>query len=224
MGRYDAPTGIEGEYEPGSRGRVLRNMKGVNRVREIDELEGSALLDAQESFADKVTARTPFSVYLICEMHRLWLGKLYEWAGRYRTVEMSKGGFTWPPAQRVVENMIEFEAKVLKRLTPCAPGELRTVALATAEVQAELLLIHPFREGNGRLSRWLCDLLVQQAGLPGIRYGFQGKGSGRVHKRYLMAVQRGYAGDYLPLADFLEEGLRAAILEAENLIPRAPSK
>jgi hypothetical protein len=29
-------------------------------------------------------------------------------------------------------------------------------------VHAELLLIHPFREGNGRLARWLADLMALQ--------------------------------------------------------------
>jgi len=30
---------------------------------------------------------------LICQMHREWLIGIYEWAGRYRTVEMQKGLF-----------------------------------------------------------------------------------------------------------------------------------
>jgi len=37
-------------------------------------------------------------------------------------------------------------------------------ATALAEVHAELILIHPFREGNGRLARLLALLMALQAG------------------------------------------------------------
>ena len=30
---------------------------------------------------------------------------IYEWAGQYRTVDVSKNGFTWLPAARVEQNM-----------------------------------------------------------------------------------------------------------------------
>jgi len=36
-------------------------------------------------------------------MHYDWLGDIYEWAGRYRTVELAKDSFRWPPAYRVEE-------------------------------------------------------------------------------------------------------------------------
>ncbi len=34
------------------------------------------------------------------------------------------------------------------------------------EVHEELVLIHPFREGNGRVARLLSTLMAFQAGLP----------------------------------------------------------
>ena len=38
-GRYDASGLIEAQYEPGSRGRVLRNLLGIRKKREMDEVE-----------------------------------------------------------------------------------------------------------------------------------------------------------------------------------------
>ncbi len=92
-------------------------------------------------------------------MHRDWLGKVYPWAGQYRTVELQKGAFKWPPAFRVAENMATFEQDWLARHTLCRLGALQEVARRMAEVHAEFLLIHPFREGNGRLARWLAELM-----------------------------------------------------------------
>ncbi|WP_162179654.1 Fic family protein [Solidesulfovibrio alcoholivorans] len=34
----------------------------------------------------------------------------------------------------------------------------------TAEIHGELIVIHPFRDGNGRTTRLLCDLLLIQSG------------------------------------------------------------
>jgi cell filamentation protein len=46
--KYDA-AGPETEFEPGSRGRVLRNMLGIMRVRDMEEAESQALELAQET-------------------------------------------------------------------------------------------------------------------------------------------------------------------------------
>lgn len=37
--RYDVAGLIEAQYQPGSRGRVLRNLLGITRKREMDEAE-----------------------------------------------------------------------------------------------------------------------------------------------------------------------------------------
>ncbi|WP_053068478.1 Fic family protein [Synechococcus sp. GFB01] len=36
---------------------------------------------------------------------------------------------------------------------------------ALAEVHLELVLIHPFRDGNGRIARLLADVMATQAGV-----------------------------------------------------------
>lgn len=135
-------------------------------------------------------------------MHRDWLGEVYVWAGSYRTVEVSKGGFTWPPAYLIWQNMKTLETELLLRKTPCRHGPIDRVASDMAEIHADLLLVHPFREGNGRLARWVVDLMALQAGYPLPAYKFIGSGSGSEKKRYLEAVKRGYLKDYRALADF----------------------
>jgi cell filamentation protein len=51
-GRYKA-EGPEAEFEPGSRGRVLRNRLGIKSVREIERKESEALLSATEQMIDE---------------------------------------------------------------------------------------------------------------------------------------------------------------------------
>ena len=143
-------------------------------------------------------------------MHRDWLGMIYPWAGQYRTVELQKGSFRWPPAHLVEQNMAQFGRSFLTYYTPCLPCKLPAVAQKIAEVHAELLLIHPFREGNGRLARWLAELMSLQAGFPIPDYGFTGKGSKSWQENYLAAVTRGYGQDYTALISFFAETIRRA--------------
>ena len=86
-------------------------------------------------------------------------------------------------------------------------GKSAAICNSIAIVHAELLLIHPFREGNGRVARWLADIMAYQASYaPGV-YRLSGRGSGVVKKRYLEAVVHGYAQNYEPLARFFEATL-----------------
>lgn len=69
-------------------------------------------------------------------------------------------------------------------------------ARALAVVHTELVLIHPFREGNGRCSRLLAVLMGLQAGLPAL--DFDGV-RGEEKRRYIAAVQAGLDRDYEPM-------------------------
>ncbi|NOU36852.1 MAG: cell filamentation protein Fic [Kiritimatiellaceae bacterium] len=208
-------TGIEGEWQPSSGKRVLRNLKGITRKTEMDRAEADALLAVQERYLGIITAETSFTAGLICQMHKDWLGGIYEWAGRYRTVEMQKGSFRWPPAIRVSQNMAVLEKDFLKKRTPCRAGTLEKVSVAVAVIHAELLLVHPFREGNGRLARWLADLMFLQAGYPLPLYNFSGRGSMKRKIEYLNAVIKGYSQETQPLADFFRTCVEDRMREPE---------
>jgi len=134
MNRYRAAIGPEAECEPGSRGRVLRNLRGVKSKSAMDEMEATALAWVQERYLTEgiVTKDTRFTADLIKQMHGDWLGGIYEWAGTYRTVDISKDDFRFPPACLISENMQAFESNFLSVLTPCKPASIRDVCEAVA--------------------------------------------------------------------------------------------
>jgi cell filamentation protein len=51
-------------------------------------------------------------------------------------------------------------------MTACADMDKASPAEAIVIVHVELILIHPFYEGNGRLSRLLATVMALQAGWP----------------------------------------------------------
>jgi cell filamentation protein len=66
-----------------------------------------------------------------------------------------------------------------------------------AEVHAELILVHPFREGNGRLARLLSLLMALQAGLPPMDFSPM---LGRGRRAYIGGIHAAMGRDYRALA------------------------
>lgn len=88
-------------------------------------------------------------------------------------------------ADQVPRLMREFEQGPLRDYTPCRFDAIQEREEALAVVNAELILIHPFREGNGRCARVLATLMALQAELPPLDFsGVQGRKGGATLRRY----------------------------------------
>ena len=122
--RY-TPQGPEAEFEPGSRGRVLRNPPGITRVRDMNQAESEALLEATQQLIDDTDVDHRFAADDVCGMHRIWLGEIYQWAGEYRSVNMTKDGFMFAAANQVPRVMREFERGPLRDCTLRAHAGIR---------------------------------------------------------------------------------------------------
>lgn len=218
--RYRA-EGPEAEYEPGSRGRVLRNRLGIRSVREMARRESEALVAATQRAIDETRVDQRFTSAGIRRLHRLWLGEIYVWAGEYRQVNLGKGDFMFAVAGQVPRLMHELEQGSLRELTPCRFAGIKEQARALAVVHAELILIHPFREGNGRCARLLATLMALQAGLPALDFGGI---RGETKRRYISAVHAALGRDYLPMTAIFR-GVIARTLRAQATAssPRRPA-
>lgn len=195
-GKYSTLGLPEAEYEPGSRGRVLANKLGIVRVRDIQQAESEALLSLTESLVLELTDSQRFGVDDLRSFHRRWLQDIYPWAGEYRQVNMGKGGFQFAAAHRIPHLMAEYDRDVLEVDTPCHDMDDERLIRALARTHAELVLIHPFREGNGRLARLLNTLMAFQAGQPALDYGGI---RGKKKREYIAAVHAALGGDYEPM-------------------------
>ena len=194
--RYDTSGLIESQTEPGSGGRVLKNHLGIKRKREMDRVEWDEQLRALDELVDLFGREHRFTANDIMKLHSHWLGAIYGWAGVYRSVNMSKDGFPFAAAAQIPKLMSEFERGPLRQYTPCIFSEREKVVHALALVHVELVLIHPFREGNGRIARMLSTLMALQAGLPPLDFGSI---KGKTKLEYFAAVQAGMARNYQPM-------------------------
>ncbi len=105
----------------------------------------------------------PYNLDYFKKIHRALFSELYEWAGDIRTVDISKGGTRFCNCNRVVpesEKLFKLlaEENWLENLTK---NELSS---KLAEYYCEFNMIHPFREGNGRVQRIFFEHLVLYVG------------------------------------------------------------
>ncbi|MBI3313640.1 MAG: Fic family protein [Candidatus Omnitrophica bacterium] len=213
-GRYKA-TGVEIEFEAGTSQKVLKNLFGIKKQVELDRIENIALKQAEDIFFRKLVREDKrFTAKDIRNMHKVWLGKIYEWAGSYRSVDLEKGNFRFAHAKHIPQLMSDFEKDYLAKQTPCRFKTRDRIVLALAEVHTELVLIHPFREGNGRLARILSTLMALQAGLPLL--DFTPIEKGKKKQEYFTAVQIGISKNYKPMQKIFREIIEKSLSRSQE--------
>jgi len=212
--RYNTPNLPEVQFEPGSNDQVLKNKLGVTSPDEMDRREKEEQLRAIDELTDLFDNNHHFTAADICTMHKVWLEKIYEWAGNYRLVKMSKGDFPFAFPEQILQLMAGFEKGPLNEFTPCHFKSHAKIAAALAVVHTELVIIHPFREGNGRVARMLAILMGLQAGLPPL--DFQDMIT-TDKEEYIRAIQIGVGENYAPMqkvfGDVIRKTLRAPELK-----------
>lgn len=204
--RYDTSGNPEAVYEPGSDDEVLRNYLGITDPEEMDGEELSLLNDLYEYVEANTDTDQPVSSADLAEWHRKWLGNVYEWAGRYRSVNMGKADFYFAAAAQIPRLMDELKTDYLDKFTPCEGMDEDQLVEAIAVVHVEFILVHPFREGNGRLSRLLAYVMALQAGAPGMDFSCWDA----ERERYFAAIQAGMADDYTDMKELVRRALRDA--------------
>ena len=126
-------------------------------------------------------------------------------------MNVSKGDFMFAASGRIPALMAEFERDVLSRCTPCRCSTHEEVVRALAEAHVELVLIHPFRDGNGRVSRVLTTLMALQAGLPLLDFSLIAE---ERKENYFAAVRTGLDRNYRPMAKIFAEVIERSVAES----------
>ncbi|WP_347332464.1 Fic/DOC family protein [Marinimicrobium locisalis] len=118
---------------------------------------------------------------------------------------MGKGGFEFAAAAQIPRLLSELNEKVLARYTPCDQMHDDDLIEAIAVVHVEFILVHPFREGNGRLSRLLADTMAAQAGYDPLDYAPWDEN----RKEYFRAIHAGMDCNYAPMMEWVERAFNA---------------
>ena len=83
------------------------NLLGLTDKNQINEFEATGIAKA-ELFVFELESDIEFSTTLILEIHKIDFGQLYDWAGKWRTTEVSVGQLIPPKPVMVLQAMYQF--------------------------------------------------------------------------------------------------------------------
>lgn len=141
---------------------VLINKLSIQNQADLDAVEGTLVPAKAALWAEKpLAAAFDFAHY--CRIHRFLFEDLYDWAGTLRTVNMSKKGTQFCPAEQIEARAAAvFGYLAQKHNFVGLPKEEFIDALTDFYKSTNEL--HPFREGNGRTQRVFLAQLADHAG------------------------------------------------------------
>jgi len=184
--KYDSPK---------SEGELLPNKLGLTDPLEIQREEYRGFLRAELKYESQIERIDQFDWDLISSIHQTALSHLYEFAGKLRQVNISKSGFLFPAAQHLDNAVQIYEQEFLIAIPGAIKSESQLIEI-TAPAHAELLFIHPFREGNGRTARLFSNLIALKHGFE--RFHFDEIKESRKNE-YIKAVQSAAEKNYEPM-------------------------
>lgn len=153
---------------------ALENKLGIKSSAELArEEERISKKKAVELFENGMLEKLEAGKFqTLCEIHKYLFDDIYDFAGKIRTVNLSKGNFRFAPLmylETAIENVDKMPQNTFDEIV---------------EKYVEMNIVHPFREGNGRSMRiWLDMMLKKQIG--------QVVDWSKIEKEdYLMAMER----------------------------------
>lgn len=171
--------------------QVLRNLVGVRDAETLSTIEFT--LFAVRSIKLQ-TMRIPArgTVRQLQQIHRYLFQDAYDWAGKLRTVTISKAYTTFLPAHMFITGIPYCERALADDHYLRGLGHQQFVERMSVHYD-DFNVLHPFREDNGRTQRFFWDLVARDAG-----WQFDWRLIGK-QENDVASARAMLAGDYAPL-------------------------
>ncbi len=138
-------------------GLKLSNSKAYS-LKEIYIAEANNIALATLRYLSSIPSKkmAPFSYEWLQTLHEEMLGDVWDWAGKFRQVELSIGirAYKIPSA---VKNLTDD-------ITYWQINKTFDIYETAARIHHRAVWIHPFNNGNGRWSRMLANIYLKQNG------------------------------------------------------------
>ena len=169
-------------------------IKWITTRAELNELETKGIAEAEIWLM--TNKKDILNETFIKKLHKKMFGSIWKWAGTFRTTERNIGvaPYNIQPQMRMLIDDIKFW------ISHKTYSE-KEIAI---RFHHRLVQIHPFPNGNGRISRIMADLLMHSFNLENLNWG-----SGdlteisELRSKYIKALQEADTGNYEPLIDFV---------------------
>lgn len=176
----------------------MANKLGITNAAELELAEYDITAKNTQRILQQPCPKV-FDFNLLLSLHRELFSEIYDFAGKVRTVNISK------PDSPVPFCYVDFIPSEANRIFGELAADRYLVGLAQlpfseklAYYASEINALHPFREGNGRTTRLFLDLLCNNAGYF-IDFALASR------RAILYADTAAFAGDLAPLKDLYRQ-------------------
>ena len=136
----------------------------------------------------------PFTYEWLSELHKEMFANVWDWAGKYRQIELSIGikAYQVSTALKELSDDIDYWDK----------HKTFDIYETATRIHHRAVQIHPFKNGNGRWSRMLANIYLRQNGSMPVKWQ-EDLLSKENHKRdaYIQALKSADNGEYNSLID-----------------------
>ncbi|GBR76796.1 hypothetical protein NO2_1288 [Candidatus Termititenax persephonae] len=164
---------------------ILRNKPSIRDAKLLQVFESFQASNRLEQLISKPLKIRNSTALL--KIHKHLFQDVYSWAGKTRTVEISKQGKQFLPVHRLSRGFAYID-KLIDEYRRIKNNDLKTVAKKLAEILDNINYLHPFREGNGRTQREFLRTLALEKKLT---LNLNPPDSLSVYKRYMRGTIHG---------------------------------
>jgi len=186
----DGQTELSPEERKGLKPAYITYRVELNREEQENILKAERWL-----FARRLVPSDLVDQAFICQVHKRMYGDVWNWAGKYRQSDRNIGVDYY----RIHQEMRVFidDVRYWLAYRTYSPDEL------AVRFHHRLVWIHPFPNGNGRLSRLLADRLVVSLGEPRFTWGRAHLlSAGDARARYVDGLRKADGHDLVALLAF----------------------
>ena len=165
-----------------------------------EHLEAINHKEAFEWIEEEIKKKEAVSEKAILAIHKIIMkGISTTWAGKYREGNIRVLGALFKPAQpREIEEKMGVLVEELKK-------EKENSIERSAKAHYELVLIHPFVDGNGRTARLLNNILLMQEGYPPMIVLMNDR------KKYYSCLRQADQGNIQPFINFIARNVERTL-------------
>ena len=170
--------------------------KWITTRSELNELETKGIANAEIWLLKN--KKDILNETFIKNLHKKMFGDIWKWAGTFRTTERNIGvaPYEIQPKLRILLDDVKFWVDN----RTFSPKEI------AIRFHHRLVQIHPFPNGNGRISRLMADLLMKQFNLPALNWGSGNLTEiSELRKEYISSLREADSGNYTLLLSFIDK-------------------
>lgn len=179
------------------------NLLGLTDKNLLNEYEAKGITKA-ELYVFALDTEVEISTTLMLDIHKTAFEELYDWAGKWRNINVSVGQLTPPEPSQIINLLYQFIDNLNYKISVSKTQNEIIDTLIYAHY--EFVKIHPFNNGNGRTGRLLMNLVSMKFGYKPLELY---KREGESRKTYIQSMQQADKGNFELLDSLIRQELEA---------------